>query len=248
MITILGKGLFGIYIYNFFKKKFPNQVQVISLREYCYDINKILERIYKSNKVIDCMDRNIFDTDNYRINKIDFLRNEIFKLKSIFYIYISSCNLYKETKYKISEDNGFNDFSELSYEKSKILTEKSLINNLNNDNFLIARTPSLWFENMTKGSFMGDLINSYKSKKNLIPRNNDEKIISFIHIYNASEILYSLVKNECKGIYNITTNEWSSREELKLGINKINNISLGKRIISNRYNYQEFINTKIKLK
>ena len=92
---------------------------------------------------------------------------------------------------------------------------------------------------------MGDLVNSYKSKKVLNPRLGDDDIISFIHIKNAAEILFNLYLNDYYGIKNITTQEWASRKDLKLKLKNNYKNSYGKKIITNNYDYENFIEKKV---
>jgi len=247
MISVLGRGILGLQIYNYLNLEKNNNIQLISLRENKYNSNQILKKIFKSKIFFDCMDRNTIDLDQERLRNIHNIRKEICKLIDIFYIYISTTNLYNDSKNEISEKNDLIALDEYSYELNKLKTEEYLTNNLLFKNLLIARIPSIWSHNMNKGSFMGDLMNSYKNNKRLNYRVNDEKIISFINIINAVEIIVKLVNQKESGIFNITTNDWSSRNELKFGIKHKNKLTLGKRIISEKYNYKTFIRNKIKL-
>ena len=243
-ISILGKGEFGNYLYNFTKKNYTDNVQCISLRGKNHI--EILEKIKSSKVIIDCMDRNIIDLDTERLNFIEKIRNEICIKNDIFYVYLSSSNVYKDSIDEINEDGELAEFDQFNYEQNKILVERYLIEKLNIQNLLILRMPTLWHLEMNNGSFMGDLLSSFKNKEELKPRLGDERIISYIHIKNAAEILFNLYLNNYYGINNVSTEEWSSRQNLKLKIKNKKNL-IGKKIITKNYDYQSFINKKFTL-
>lgn len=242
-IIILGKGEFGNYLFNFAKEKLFLNIECISIRKSNFFF--ICEKLVSCDVIIDCMDRNIIDKDKKRLEFVEKIRNKISFKKDIFYIYISSSNIYSKSSFEIDEDSKLTNQKEFSYEKNKLEVEDFLTRKFPLQNLLITRLPSVWHFEMKNGSFMGDLVNSYKSKKVLNPRLGDDDIISFIHIKNAAEILFNLYLNDYYGIKNITTQEWASRKDLKLKLKNNYKNSYGKKIITNNYDYENFIEKKV---
>lgn len=245
-ITILGKGFLGSYLCEFIREKKFQLVKIISIRENS-NINNILKEIDVGEVIIDCMDRNIHDKDENRLDFINKLREEISKINNILYIYISSTNIYCDSYEEISEDSELIKSIDSNYETYKIKVEKYLQILFNKENLLISRLPSLWDKDIKPGNFMGDLINSYKNKIILPSRSDDEKIMSYINIENASEIIYFLYQKGFFGVHNITTNDWCTRKDLKFKNRTISYNYLGKKIISEKYDYKKLISKKISL-
>ena len=66
------------------------------------------------------MDRNIIDKDKKRLEFVEKIRNKISFKKDIFYIYISSSNIYSKSSFEIDEDSKLTNQKEFSYEKNKL--------------------------------------------------------------------------------------------------------------------------------
>ena len=129
------------------------------------------------------------------------------------YLYLSSANIYSFSLNKIGEDGEIAGEDLSIYQKNKIDVENEIQKKVHPNNFLIARMPSIWGIETYNKSFMFDLLDSYKKNLVLDSAINDEFIFSYIHIKNALEILYGLLKNS-SGIFNIATEDWASRKDL----------------------------------
>ena len=243
---ILGKGSIGFYLYNFLIAKGFYSTRLIPLRSEGKKISNIIELINDSDLIIDCMDRNIGEVDGERTELVRKIRNNIYEKKNIMYLYLSSTNIYSISSNRIGEDGEISSEKLSIYQKNKINVENQIQKRMHPHNFLIARMPSIWGIEIYNKSFMFDLLNSYKKNIVLDSALNDELIFSYIHIKNALEILYGLLKNS-SGIFNIVTENWASRKDLKLKKINSNYKGKGRKIISKKYDYEEFISYKINL-
>lgn len=245
-ILILGKGSIGFYLYNFLIAKGFYSTQLIPLRSEGKKILNIIEIINDSDLILDCMDRNIGEVDIDRTTLVREIRNNIYKKKNVMYLYLSSTNIYSISSNKIGENGEISNEKLSIYQKNKIEVEYEIQKKVHPNNFLIARMPSIWGMEIYSKSFMFDLLDSYKKNIVLDSAINDDLIFSYIHIQNALEILYGLLKNS-SGIFNISTENWGSRKDLKLKRIPLNQNGLGRRIVSKKYDYKEFISDKINL-
>tara|TARA_B100001027_G_C16255279_1_gene326559 strand:- start:1011 stop:1772 length:762 start_codon:yes stop_codon:yes gene_type:complete len=245
-IIILGKGSVGFYLYNYLIAKGFKNTQIISLRSEGKKISNVIEIVNNSDLIFDCMDRNIGEVDFERSNLIRVIRNNIYEKENIMYLYLSSTNIYSISSNKIDEDGEIASEQLSIYQKNKIKVENEIQKKIHPNNYLIARMPSIWGMEIYNKSFMFDLINSYKKNIVLDSAMNDELIFSYINIQNAVEILCGLFKNS-SGIFNIVTEDWASRKDLKLKRINFNLKGKGRKIISKKYDYKEFISDKINL-
>ena len=242
-IIFLGNGTLGIYLKNHLSKFY--KVSILPLRNTTYEEFKEIISGFSTSKIIfDLMDPNKVDilTNKNLLTKANDFRYLISKSQLInHYIFLSTANLYKQS-IKIIDEKSKTIINSTNYLNLKKNSEK-LLNDFSIP-LSICRIPNIWGHN-SKKSFFFDLSNSYKNKSKIRYRENDDVVISYIHIKDLCILLEYLLKERIFGIINISTNSFNSRYNLKAKINNDYQKSISKlsgiRLLSNKLNWSDYL-------
>ncbi len=251
-ILIGGSGTLGKCFFKLINKNKNIYTKLNALRKTNLSTFKNEFKLLDDGDIfIDSMDANDIDINfDEKINQRANLFREyaLENCQNKTYIYLSTCNLYKESLVEIDESAEIK--SILSpYLKMKLNSEEK-IKRLCKGNYAILRIVNIWSD-LSKNSFFGDLLNAKNNNFQIKPRNNDDLVISFAHMEDVCKIIENVILSKKFGIINISTNSFNSRKNLKALVNKertkpiLNN--LGYRVRSNVINWKSILNKKQEL-
>tara|TARA_B100000886_G_scaffold333903_1_gene288657 strand:+ start:932 stop:1690 length:759 start_codon:yes stop_codon:yes gene_type:complete len=243
-VILLGNGTLGKYLSSYFSQ--INQIKIFSLKntELIY-LKKYIKNLSSKVFIIDLMDPNHINNETnheliYKAKNIRKLFCETSLIKQ--YIYISSSNIYEKSKEVIYEDGKIISYGLSDYLDLKLSTE-SLLQNYDIP-LTLCRVPNVW-GHPANNSFFSDLIKIHQQKSNINYRNNDNELISYIHIKDLSKLLKEVLNLKIHGIVNISTDSYNSRLNLKALLNNDNLIPtkdiLGIRLASKKLFWSKFI-------
>ena len=213
-VLLLGKSKLNLYIYPCLIN-YSFNVFIIS----CRSMLKGEQLPINPDVIIDSLDPPSSSFDNYLdlCCSITELRRRISRDHADKpYYYISSSNVYDLSYSLIDEDCDLLLSPSCYYLQNKIHTENMITQLFSRASLL--RLCSMWQEAAygNDNSFFSDLISARKSLSTLPLREDDDKIISFMHYNEAAKTIARLVV-DCKlyPVQNITEYRWSSRALLK---------------------------------
>tara|TARA_Y100000589_G_C27198381_1_gene648148 strand:- start:518 stop:1276 length:759 start_codon:yes stop_codon:yes gene_type:complete len=243
-VIFLGNGTLGPYLGSHFSKIY--QIKIISLRNIkLLGLKEYVKNLSSKVFIIDLMDPNTINnkTEHELIHKARKIRELFCETSQINqYLYLSSSNIYAKSKEIIYEEgeiisNGVSDYLDLK------LSTETLLKNYDIP-LSLCRVPNVW-GHLINNSFFSDLIKVYKQKTTINYLNNDNELISYIHINDLSKLLAEVLNLKMIGIINISTDSYNSRFNLKALLNndnliKTNNL-LGIRLASKKLFWKNFI-------
>ena len=198
-ILIIGKNSFlGKNLFLFLNKKV--KTRLISFKDFC----KIdLSKLNKTTHIINCSVKKEYINFFYK-KKFDtdyFIVRKILKTK-INYIHLSSRKVYKLGE-NLTERSKL--LPLCKYSKNKLITEKLIKKNLKN-RYLILRISNVVgkmtkSKNKVHNNFLSNFL--YYKKKN-IKLEIDDEYKDFITTNQLSLAILKLIKNNIKGIFNIS--------------------------------------------
>tara|TARA_Y100000589_G_C27193399_1_gene645739 strand:+ start:4040 stop:4807 length:768 start_codon:yes stop_codon:yes gene_type:complete len=252
-IFIAGSGLIGKALQKTLINSSNQNVSLLSIRNLSLEeINNNIINISDKDVFVDSMDPNTLNQDikEEHLKKIESIRSMIFSLTSNFhYIFLSTASIYAHNCELIDERMLLQKDLNSHYLKMKVKNE-ILVKSLAKPPFTIARLASIWSDE-NQDSFFGDLIKAFKEKSYIKTRYGDEKIISYINLSDACQILKFIILKKITGVLNVCTNQYNSRSNLKAIVNntKTKPISdlAGLRINSCKLNWEEILGQREEL-
>ena len=252
-IFIAGSGLLGRALKDFLINSSNNSVILLSLQKLSLDqINNELLQIGENDTFVDSMDPNAItnNVSKEHLKKIEIIRTKVLGISSNFhYIFLSTASIYPHNLKLIDEKNITLKKFQSKYLEMKFKNE-TLVNSLSRSKPTIARLVSVWSDE-NQDSFFGDLIKSFKEKKNIPPREGDDTVISYINLIDACKLLNFIILNRKVGTINICTNQYDSRSNMKAIVNnkKTKSISnlYGLRIYSSKLDWEKIITERKEL-
>lgn len=251
--VVLGKGRLGSHLTASLRTKHIPYSHISGR-----DLYTLATAPYTSSDVvIDAMDLSGDTDENYSIIQKRINSTRLTLLSSttpLHYIYISSVKVYHESCHLITED------SELLSEDSILdslyvankLHNETVLSEMRKDNISVLRSPALWTYSYldSDNGFFPDLIRSRINSNPLPLVSGDDKIISYSNYRDIAEIILSIINSSlitCP-LLNLSTQNWSSRRELKLQLPHSPSPSTGGlRITSNYYSHTDFLSSAIQL-
>lgn len=252
-VIIAGSGLIGKALQKTLINSSNQNVSLLSIRNLSLEqINNNIMDISENDVFVDSMDPNTLNEDikEDHLKKIESIRSKIFSLSSAFhYIFLSTASIYAHDFELIDERMVLEKDLNSDYLKMKLKNE-IFVQSLAKPPFTIARLASIWSDE-NQDSFFGDLIKAFKEKSYIKTRNGDDKIISYINLNDACQILKFIILKKITGVLNVCTNQYDSRSNLKAIVNntKTKPISdlAGLRINSCKLNWEKILGQREEL-
>jgi dTDP-4-dehydrorhamnose reductase len=234
-LLIIGKNSFlGKNLYKSIKNKID--ARILSYEEFL-KLNK--KKIKNFNYLCNCSLHTEYNKSKYKEkNDIDLKIVKKIKNYKINFIFLSSRKVYLNKK-NIKEDDKL--APKCNYSKNKVITEKKIFKLLPNKLIILRISNVLGLKNYslrrTHNSFIDNYIKYISSNKKTYYE-NDYK--DFITIEQFIKIFYNIIKNNLRGIYNVSLGKKIYIDEILKWLN-YKNLNKNKFLIKkNTYNYDSF--------
>lgn len=234
-LLIIGKNSFlGKNLYKSIKNKID--ARLLSYEEFL-KLNK--KKIKSFNYLCNCSLNTEYNKSKYKEkNDIDLKIVKKIKNYKINFIFLSSRKVYLNKK-NIKEDDKL--APKCNYSKNKVITEKKIFKLLPNKLIILRISNVLGLKNYslrrTHNSFIDNYIKYISSNKKTYYE-NDYK--DFITIEQFIKIFYNIIKNNLRGIYNVSLGKKIYIDEILKWLN-YKNLNKNKLLIKkNTYNYDSF--------
>ena len=234
-LLIIGKNSFlGKNLYKSIKNKID--ARLLSYEEFL-KLNK--KKIKSFNYLCNCSLNTEYNKSKYKEkNDIDLKIVKKIKNYKINFIFLSSRKVYLNKK-NIREDDKL--APKCNYSKNKVITEKKIFKLLPNKLIILRISNVLGLKNYslrrTHNSFIDNYIKYISSNKKTYYE-NDYK--DFITIEQFIKIFYNIIKNNLKGIYNVSLGKKIYIDEILKWLN-YKNLNKNKLLIKkNTYHYDSF--------
>jgi|688.fasta_scaffold63275_6 dTDP-4-dehydrorhamnose reductase len=234
-LLIIGKNSFlGKNLYKSIKNKID--ARILSYEEFL-KLNK--KKIKNFNYLCNCSLNTKYNKSKYKEkNDIDLKIVKKIKNYKINFIFLSSRKVYLNKK-NIKEDDKL--APKCNYSKNKVITEKKIFKLLPNKLIILRISNVLGLKNYslrrTHNSFIDNYIKYISSNKKTYYE-NDYK--DFITIEQFIKIFYNIIKNNLRGIYNVSLGKKIYIDEILKWLN-YKNLNKNKFLIKkNTYNYDSF--------
>ena len=234
-LLIIGKNSFlGKNLYKSIKNKID--ARLLSYEEFL-KLNK--KKIKSFNYLCNCSLNTEYNKSKYKEkNDIDLKIVKKVKNYKINFIFLSSRKVYLNKK-NIREDDKL--APKCNYSKNKVITEKKIFKLLPNKLIILRISNVLGLKNYslrrTHNSFIDNYIKYISSNKKTYYE-NDYK--DFITIEQFIKIFYNIIKNNLRGIYNVSLGKKIYIDEILKWLN-YKNLNKNKLLIKkNTYNYDSF--------
>jgi dTDP-4-dehydrorhamnose reductase len=234
-LLIIGKNSFlGKNLYKSIKNKID--ARILSYEEFL-KLNK--KKIKNFNYLCNCSLNTKYNKSKYKEkNDIDLKIVKKIKNYKINFIFLSSRKVYLNKK-NIKEDDKL--APKCNYSKNKVITEKKIFKLLPNKLIILRISNVLGLKNYslrrTHNSFIDNYIKYISSNKKTYYE-NDYK--DFITIEQFIKIFYNIIKNNLRGIYNVSLGKKIYIDEILKWLN-YKNLNKNKLLIKkNTYNYDSF--------
>jgi hypothetical protein len=234
-LLIIGKNSFlGKNLYKSIKNKID--ARILSYEEFL-KLNK--KKIKNFNYLCNCSLNTEYNKSKYKEkNDIDLKIVKKIKNYKINFIFLSSRKVYLNKK-NIKEDDKL--APKCNYSKNKVITEKKIFKLLPNKLIILRISNVLGLKNYslrrTHNSFIDNYIKYISSNKKTYYE-NDYK--DFITIEQFIKIFYNIIKNNLRGIYNVSLGKKIYIDEILKWLN-YKNLNKNKLLIKkNTYNYDSF--------
>jgi len=220
-ILIIGKrGFIGNSLYKYLKKFY--KVRQIRFK----DLNKFKSKINNFNHII-----NTSINENYINNKYNKKFDNDLKIsglvnnKKIIYTFISTRKVYP-SKANVKENSKL--LPESNYSKNKLITEQKLTRKLR-DNLVILRVSNIIGDkSLTKTIHKTFIDIFFENIKKGIIIDNGNTFKDFLAIDKFCQILRSIIKQNLKGVYNVSIGQKIYLNDLIKWLNKFNKKKLRK--------------------
>ena len=234
-LLIIGKNSFlGKNLYKSIKNKID--ARLLSYEEFL-KLNK--KKIKSFNYLCNCSLNTEYNKSKYKEkNDIDLKIVKKIKNYKINFIFLSSRKVYLNKK-NIREDDKL--APKCNYSKNKVITEKKIFKLLPNKLIILRISNVLGLKNYslrrTHNSFIDNYIKYISSNKKTYYE-NDYK--DFITIEQFIKIFYNIIKNNLRGIYNVSLGKKIYIDEILKWLN-YKNLNKNKLLIKkNTYHYDSF--------
>ena len=234
-LLIIGKNSFlGKNLYKSIKNKID--ARLLSYEEFL-KLNK--KKIKSFNYLCNCSLNTEYNKSKYKEkNDIDLKIVKKIKNYKINFIFLSSRKVYLNKK-NIREDDKL--APKCNYSKNKVITEKKIFKLLPNKLIILRISNVLGLKNYslrrTHNSFIDNYIKYISSNKKTYYE-NDYK--DFITIEQFIKIFYNIIKNNLRGIYNVSLGKKIYIDEILKWLN-YKNLNKNKFLIKkNTYHYDSF--------
>jgi dTDP-4-dehydrorhamnose reductase len=219
ILIIGGTSFVGRYFieYSKIKSLFPTSSKIkkkfIKFNLLSDDLDRIIDK-YKITHVVflsalsrpqDC-EKNKKLSNNLNVLKTKKVLRYLFK-KNLYFIFISSDYIFDGNKGNYSESSIAK--PKLLYGKQKLKIETFLKNSIDK-NFAILRCPKICGENLNDRSIFMNFLSDYLKKKKIFHIANNQ-VFSALYVKDLVKILDILLKENIKGIFNISGDNSFSR-------------------------------------
>jgi len=214
-ILIIGKrGFIGKNLAKSLNKKLiTNHISFDSflkktniINNYDYVINTSINKDYLKKKY----NKN-FDNDLKISNFI--------KKKNIIHIFLSTRKIYKPNE-NIRENSPIK--PKCNYSKNKLITEKKLLKKIKKNLIILRISNIIGYKKKIKKIHTTFIDTFFNTIQKGYVVNNETRFKDFISIDKFCEIVYAIIKNNIKGLFNVSIGEKIYLNELILWLNKHN--------------------------